>query len=116
FLLGVPTHALDLLAEARRRNMTTLGKVRAFEIGGSAVPPTLVQGLFESGVMTQNAFGMTENHSFLYTRPDDPPDVIASSCGKPADGMETKLWRESNPDEEAPAGEVGELGVRGASL
>ncbi|AMN41169.1 class I adenylate-forming enzyme family protein [Rhodoplanes sp. Z2-YC6860] len=116
FLLGVPTHALDLLAEVRRRNMKTLGKVTAFEIGGSAVPPTLVSGLFEIGVMTQNAFGMTENHSFLYTRPDDTPEVIASTCGKPTDGMETKLWRESNPDEELPAGEVGELGVRGASL
>jgi acyl-CoA synthetase len=116
FLLGVPTHALDLLAEVRRRNMKTLGNVTAFEIGGSAVPPTLVSGLFEIGVMTQNAFGMTENHSFLYTRPDDTPEVIASTCGKPADGMETKLWRESNPDEELPAGEVGELGVRGASL
>jgi acyl-CoA synthetase len=116
FLLGVPTHGLDLLAEVRRRNMTTLGKVRAFEIGGSAVPATLVNGLFEIGVMTQNAFGMTENHSFLYTRPDDTAEVIASSCGKAADGMETKLWRESNPDDEVPAGEVGELGVRGASL
>lgn len=116
FLLGVPTHALDLLAEVRRRSMTTLGKVTAFEIGGSAVPPTLVSGLFEIGVMTQNAFGMTENHSFLYTRPDDTPEVIASTCGKPTDGMETKLWRESNPDGELPAGEVGELGVRGASL
>lgn len=116
FLLGVPTHALDLLAEVRRRNMKTLGKVTAFEIGGSAVPPTLVSGLFEIGVMTQNAFGMTENHSFLYTRPDDTPEVISSTCGKPTDGMETKLWRESSPDEELPAGEVGELGVRGASL
>jgi acyl-CoA synthetase len=116
FLLGVPTHALDLLAEVRRRNMKTLGKVTAFEIGGSAVPPTLVSGLFEIGVMTQNAFGMTENHSFLYTRPNDTPEVIASTCGKPANGMETKLWRESSPDEELPAGEVGELGVRGASL
>ena len=116
FLLGVPTHALDLLAEVRRRNMGTLGKVTAFEIGGSAVPPTLVSGLFEIGVMTQNAFGMTENHSFLYTRPDDSAEVIASSCGKPTDGMETKLWRETNPDEEVQTGEVGELGVRGASL
>jgi acyl-CoA synthetase len=116
FLLGVPTHALDLLAEMRRRNMTSLGKVKAFEIGGSAVPPTLVSGLFEVGVMTQNAFGMTENHSFLYTRPGDSFDVIASTCGKPTDGMETKLWRESNPDQEAAPTEVGELGVRGASL
>lgn len=116
FLLGVPTHALDLLAEVRRRNMPSLGSVKAFEIGGSAVPPALVQGLIEIGVVTQNAFGMTENHSFQYTRPDDPTDTIASSCGRPADGMEIKLWQEANPDTEVAAGEIGELGVRGASL
>lgn len=116
FLLGVPTHALDLLAEVRRRKMPSLGRVKAFEIGGSAVPPALVQGLLEIGVVTQNAFGMTENHSFQYTRPDDPPDTIASSCGRPADGMEIKLWQETNPDVEVAPGEIGELGVRGASL
>jgi acyl-CoA synthetase len=116
FLLGVPTHALDLLAEVRRRKMTTLGDVKAFEIGGSAVPPALVQGLLEIGVVTQNAFGMTENHSFQYTRPDDPPDTIASSCGRPADGMEISLWQEANSDIEVAQGEIGELGVRGASL
>lgn len=67
FLLGVPTHALDLLSEVRQRGMTTLGKAKAFEIGGSAVPASLVRGLLDIGVTTQNAFGMTENHSFQYT-------------------------------------------------
>jgi acyl-CoA synthetase len=116
FLLGVPTHALDLLAEVRRRKMNSLGRVKAFEIGGSAVPPALVLGLLEIDVVTQNAFGMTENHSFQYTRPDDPPETISSSCGRPADGMEIKLWRETNKDVEVAPGEIGELGVRGASL
>src|SRR5262249_18723472 len=116
FLLGVPTHALDLLAEMRRRGLSALGRVKAFEIGGSAVPPALVHGLLEVEVVTQNAFGMTENHSFQYTRPDDPPETIASTCGRPAKGMEIKIWHETNSDIEIPPGEIGELGVRGASL
>jgi acyl-CoA synthetase len=116
FLLGVPTHALDLLAEVRRRGASALGAVRAFEIGGAAVPPTLVSELLAVGVTTQNAFGMTENHSFQYTRPDDPVDTIALTCGRPADGMEIKLWRENDRDAEVAAGAIGELGVRGASL
>jgi acyl-CoA synthetase len=116
FLLGVPTHGLDLLAETRKRGMTTLGRVKAFEIGGSAVPPALVQGMFAIGVITQNAYGMTENHSFQYTRPGDTSDTIAMTCGRAAAGMETTLWRESNRDEEVSPGEVGELGVRGPSL
>ena len=96
--------------------MTTLGQVKAFEIGGSAVPPALVRGLLDIGVTTQNAFGMTENHSFQYTRPDDSADTIAATCGRPCEGMEIALWSESNQDEAVAQGSVGELGVRGASL
>ena len=53
----------------------------------------------ELGVVTQNAYGMTENHSFQYTRPDDSPDTIANTCGRPCAGMEIALWREDNRDE-----------------
>ena len=93
-----------------------MGQVQAFQLGGSPVPPTTVRALMDVGVRTQNAFGMTENHSFQYTRPDDPPDTIASTCGRPADGMEIKLWREDDRDREVAQGDVGELGVRGASM
>jgi acyl-CoA synthetase len=116
FLLGVPTHALDLLGEVQRRGARALGAVRTFEIGGAAVPPSLVSELLSIGVITQNAFGMTENHSFQYTRPDDPVDTIALTCGRPADGMEIKLWHENDRDAEVAAGAIGEIGVRGASL
>jgi acyl-CoA synthetase len=116
YILGVPTHAIDLLSELRRRRMRTLGRVTTFQLGGSPVPPTTVLGLMDVGVKTQNAFGMTENHSFQYTRPDDPPQKTAASCGRPADGMEIKIWREDDRDQEIVPGEIGELGVRGASL
>ena len=116
YLLGVPTHAIDLLAELRRRGTTTLGRVDTFQLGGSPVPPTAVRGLTALGVKTQNAFGMTENHSFQYTRPDDSAETIANSCGRPGEGMEIKVWREDDRDKEVTQGEIGELGVRGASL
>jgi acyl-CoA synthetase len=116
YVLGVPTHAIDLLSEMRRRGMDALGRVAAFQLGGAPVPPTTVLGLMRVGVKTQNAYGMTENHSFQYTRPDDSPDTIASSCGRPAEGMEIKLWREDDCNVESAPGAVGELGVRGASL
>jgi acyl-CoA synthetase len=116
YVLGVPTHAIDLLSEMRRRGMDALGRVAAFQLGGAPVPPTTVLGLMRVGVKTQNAYGMTENHSFQYTWPDDSPDTIASSCGRPAEGMEIKLWREDDCNVESASGAVGELGVRGASL
>jgi acyl-CoA synthetase len=116
YVLGVPTHAIDLLSEMRRRGMATLGRVAAFQLGGAPVPPTTVLGLMQVGVKTQNAYGMTENHSFQYTRPDDSPATIASTCGRAAEGMEIKLWREDDCNVESAGGAVGELGVRGASL
>jgi acyl-CoA synthetase len=116
YVLGVPTHAIDLLSEMRRRGMAALGRVAAFQLGGAPVPPTTVLGLMQVGVKTQNAYGMTENHSFQYTRPDDSPDTIASTCGRPAQGMKIKLWREDDCNVESAGGAVGELGVRGASL
>src|SRR5271166_2917944 len=36
YLLGVPTHAIDLLSELRRRGMRTLGRVDTFQLGGAA--------------------------------------------------------------------------------
>jgi acyl-CoA synthetase len=68
------------------------------------------------GVRPQNSFGMTENCSFQYTRPDDSPEVVINSCGRCCDGFELKLWRQDNPDEEVRTEEVGELGGRGACL
>jgi len=116
YVLGVPTHAIDLLSEMRRRGMAALGRVAAFQLGGAPVPPPTVLGLMQVGVKTQNAYGMTENHSFQYTRPDDSPETIASTCGRPAQGMEIRLWREDDCNVESAGGAVGELGVRGASL
>src|SRR6202022_3342247 len=45
YVLGVPTHAIDLLSEMRRRGMDALGRVAAFHFGGAPVPPTTVLGL-----------------------------------------------------------------------
>ena len=116
YLLGVPTHAIDLLSEIGSRGLATLGDVTAFQLGGAPVPAATVRGLADMGVGIQNAFGMTENCSFQYTRPDDTEDVVANTCGRSCDGFEIKLWREDNPDEEADPGTGGEIGARGASM
>ncbi|MGE0525327.1 MAG: class I adenylate-forming enzyme family protein [Variibacter sp.] len=115
YLIGVPTHAIDLLTELRRRDATSLGAVRAFQLAGSAIPRQLAESLLALGVVPQNTYGMTENCSFLYTRRDDLTAVIVETCGRCADGMEIALWDPDDPDRLAPPGAVGEIGVRGAS-
>ncbi len=116
YLIGVPTHAVDLLAEVQRRELKTLGDVTTFQMGGSPIPSETVKTLLRLGVVPQNAFGMTENCSFQYTRRGDTPETIIETCGRSCEGMEMKVWDQASADIELKPNEVGELGCRGASL
>ncbi|MDP6572539.1 MAG: class I adenylate-forming enzyme family protein [Rhodospirillales bacterium] len=114
--VGVPTHAIDLIAEARARGIATLGSVTGFQLSGAPIPGEVVEALLEMGVTPQNTFGMTENCSFQYTRPDDDAATIINTCGRSSDGFEIKIFDQVTPDAEVAPGEVGEMGARGASL
>ena len=116
FLFGVPTHAIDLLAELRTRNGARLSAVRGFRISGAAAPAAVVAELMRYGIVPQSGYGMTETCSHQYTLPDDSPERSVETCGRACDGYEIRIWREDDPDIEAAPGEIGEIGGRGASL
>jgi acyl-CoA synthetase (AMP-forming)/AMP-acid ligase II len=116
FLFGVPTHAIDLLAELRARSARRVGMVRGFRISGAAAPAAIVAELKQYGIVPQSGYGMTETCSHQYTLPDDPPERIVETCGRACAGYEIRIWRQNDPDTEAAPGEIGEIGGRGASL
>ncbi|MEN3354804.1 MAG: acyl-CoA synthetase, partial [Betaproteobacteria bacterium] len=116
YVMGVPTHAMDILADMNRRGLTQLGRVTIFYMAGSIIPPETARAFLAMGIKPQNIYGMTENGSHQYTLPDDDAETITSTCGKACSGYETRLWDQENPDREARAGEVGEIGTRGALL
>jgi len=116
FLFGVPTHAIDLLAEMRARRVERLGVVRGFRISGAAAPASVVTELMHYGVVPQSGYGMTETCSHQYTLPDDVPERIVDTCGRCCEGYEIRIWRPDNQDVEAAPGEIGQIGGRGASL
>lgn len=116
YVMGVPTHAIDILADMRRRGVATLGRVRIFYMAGSTIPPQTAQAFLAMGIKPQNIYGMTENGSHQYTLPDDNAEVITSTCGRACHGYETRLWDQENPDLEAKPGQIGEIGTRGALL
>lgn len=116
FLFGVPTHAIDLLAEMRARGARCAGAVRGFRISGAAAPGPVIAELMQYGIVPQSGYGMTETCSHQYTLPDDPPERIVETCGRACDGYEIRIWRQDDPDTEAAPGEIGEIGGRGASL
>ncbi len=116
FIIGVPTHAIDLLSELRARNLQRLGRVKGFRISGAAVAPVIAAGLLEHGVVPQSGYGMTEAGSHHYTRPDDTPARMTESSGRVCAGYEIKIWSRDDHNVEVPVGEVGEIGGRGACL
>ncbi|SIT39418.1 AMP-dependent synthetase [Paraburkholderia piptadeniae] len=116
YVMGVPTHAMDVLGEVRRRGLTTLGRVKTFYMAGAAIPRDIAQQFMSLGVTPQNVYGMTENGSHNYTRPTDSADTIVSTCGRPCQGYEIRLFKQDDIDVEVDPGEVGEIGGRGAVL
>ena len=120
FLVGVPTHAIDLLRELRERKRDDedlgIGRLKGFRISGAAAPRGVVAQLIAHGVMPQSGYGMTETCSHQYTLPTDDAARIVETSGKACPGYELKIWRRDDPDTEAPTGEIGQIGGRGASL
>jgi len=116
YMMGVPTHAIDLLAEAQRRGLPRLGAVTVFYMGGAAIPRETVRTLLDMNIMPQNVYGMTENGAHQYTLPDDDTQTIVETCGRACAGYEVRIFSPDDPDRELPAGEVGEIGGRGACL
>lgn len=116
YIMGVPTHAIDFLAEAKRRGMDRLGALRLFYMAGAPIPREVAQAFLDMGVTPQNIYGMTENGSHQYTLPTDDAQTIVETCGRACRGYETRIFGQENADVEVPPGTVGEIGTRGALL
>jgi len=116
YVMGVPTHAMDILGELRARQVDGLGRVKVFYMAGSPIPREVAQAFLDRGVTPQNVYGMSENSSHQYTLPSDPPETIVATCGKACRAYEIRLWDQENPDIEVLPGEIGEIGGRGACL
>ena len=114
-LFAAPAHIAACLG-AGLLNADTLSALRLAVLSGSAVAPAVARGLQErmaNGHVTQ-LWGMTETQAGLYTRPGDSIETVAGSAGRPSPGTEARVV---GPDDVMlPAGEEGELQVRGALL
>lgn len=116
YLMGVPTHAMDILAEQKARGIARLGAVEMFYMAGAQIPPAVAQAFLAQGITPQNVYGMTENSSHQYTHPDDDPQTLVSTCGRGGTAYEVAIFDPADPDRRLPDGEIGHVGGRGASL
>jgi acyl-CoA synthetase (AMP-forming)/AMP-acid ligase II len=116
YVLGVPTHAMDLFAEEARRGIDRLGEVEVFYMAGSPIPPSVAEAFVRQGIKPQNVYGMTENSSHQYTHPDDDTETIVTTCGRGGAAFEIKLFDLEDASREVAAGTVGQIGGRGPAL
>jgi acyl-CoA synthetase len=116
YVLGVPTHAMDILAEQKKRGVSRIGQVQTFYMAGSPIPEVVARDFVSQGIAPQNIYGMTECSSHQYTHPDDDKEVWISTCGRGGPAYEVKIWDPADPDRELPQGQSGEIGGRGACM
>jgi acyl-CoA synthetase len=116
YVMGVPTRAIDILAQCRQRKLETLGDVTVFYMAGSSIPPAVAESLVRMGIKPQNVYGMTENSSHQYTQKDDDLMILTTTCGRGGPAYEVKIFDTENPDREVAQGEVGQIAGRGAAL
>jgi acyl-CoA synthetase (AMP-forming)/AMP-acid ligase II len=104
-LPGAPTIFQTILDHPARHTFD-LSSLRFAVTGAASVPVALVERMqSELGLdIVLTAFGMTEAVVATMCSRDDPPDVVARTCGRAVAGFETRI------------GEQGELLLRGPNV
>jgi len=116
YVMGVPTHAMDVLAQQKARGIARLGRVSVFYMAGAPIPPSVAAAFVAQGIKPQNIYGMTENSSHQYTHPDDETAISVTTCGRGGQGYEVRLFDPADRDRPVGPGDVGEIGGRGGAL
>jgi acyl-CoA synthetase len=116
YVLGVPTHAMDVLAQMKARDAKRIGNVKTFYMAGAPIPPSVAEAFVRLGIRPQNVYGMTENSSHQYTQRDDDFETIVRTCGRGGRAYEVRIFDVSDPDIEAEPGVIGQIGGRGGAL
>ncbi|UUP17083.1 class I adenylate-forming enzyme family protein [Nitratireductor thuwali] len=116
YVMGVPTHAMDILESQKERGLRRLGNVDVFYMAGSPIPPSVADAFVRQGIKAQNVYGMTENSSHQYTHPDDDIETIINTCGRGGSAYEVRIFDTDDQDTQLPTGGIGQIGGRGAAL
>jgi len=110
YTLAATTFLQDL-TEASTRAGTTLHSLRFFGCGGAPVPPHLVDAAGERGIQVLRLYGSTEVLVGSWNRPGSTPRQKRETDGVAMSHVELQV-RDDDGNEQ-PAGEPGELFVRG---
>lgn len=111
-LAGPPALFARLLSrdDLSRHDISSL---RVAVVGAASVPTQLVRQMLDvlGFQRVVNAYGLMEGSFVTATRAEDPVEIVASTAGRPAPGMEVRIADDAGRP--LPAGERGEIFIRG---
>ncbi|HMQ25127.1 MAG TPA: AMP-binding protein, partial [Acidimicrobiales bacterium] len=114
-LPGAPT-IYQALLDHPDRSAHDLSTLRVAVTGAADIPVELIRRVFDelpfSVVVT--GYGLTEAGTASATVPGDDAETVATTVGRPRPGFEVRILGES--DREMPAGEPGEIVLRGPTV
>jgi acyl-CoA synthetase (AMP-forming)/AMP-acid ligase II len=112
---GVPT-TMILLAQTSGIEEYEVPSLRLIAYSGAPMPVRAIERLRElfPGVLLHNFFGLTETTSVTTVLPDEQALLRPESVGSPPPGIELKIVDDAG--NALPAGEIGELLVKGPSV
>jgi len=107
---GFPTQVVMLLDHPDRARRD-LSSVETVLLGGAPSTPAFIRRVQESlGARVSVRYSSTEMGIGTASLTEDPPDVLATTVGKPTPGVELRIVDDENRP--LPAGEYGEVVVR----
>jgi acyl-CoA synthetase (AMP-forming)/AMP-acid ligase II len=114
-LPGAPTLYQSIL-DHPHRDRHDLSSLRVAVTGAADIPVELIRRVREelpfSTIIT--GYGLTEGGTAAATSPDDDFETIATTVGRPRPGFELRIADKDGQD--VPAGEAGEILLRGGSI
>ncbi|MFD7864669.1 class I adenylate-forming enzyme family protein [Streptomyces sp. NPDC059783] len=104
------------LAEQRKApDVPLIPTLRLLAGGGAPKPPEIYHAVVrEMGVQLTHGYGMTEVPMITMGAPDDTPEHLAETEGRPPSGMEVRITDEDG--KQLPYGTDGEVRLRGEAV
>lgn len=115
-MTGTPTH-FQMLAEHPHLRDYDISSLRIGMAGGASSTPDMVRRVTEQLGLEAlvNGLGMSEAGSVAHTDPSDPPEIHATTAGRPMPWLETRIVDPVTTADQ-PIGEPGELWIRGPGV
>ncbi|WP_269304988.1 AMP-binding protein [Aeromicrobium sp. HA] len=113
YTLAASTFLSDLLRVAKKEGRD-LSSMRSFGCGGAPVPAELVREAAALGVTVLRIYGSTEGLIIAWNQQSAAQQKREETDGLPPRGTEVQVW--DGEGRQLPAGEVGELVVRGPNV